>query len=199
MSPGHSGEIWFQGPSVAAGYWNRCDETKATFHATLAGEADSGLWLRTGDLGFLSPHGLVVTGRRKEIMIIRGANYDPLDIEMEACDSHSSLSSLAAGAFSIDDDGGERVVLAIEIKQIGLTSIDVDPLVSTVVSAVNRRFGLTIYDLVLLHQGTLPRTTSGKIQRHLLRELYLAGNLGAGPSIDHPALGRCQSHARGSA
>jgi acyl-CoA synthetase (AMP-forming)/AMP-acid ligase II len=198
LPPGHTGEIWLQGPSVAVGYWNRSEETKATFQATLEGEAGSGAWLRTGDLGLLSAEGLVVTGRRKEIIVIRGANYDPLDIETEACGSHPSLLSGGAGAFSIDQDDGEALVLALEIERSALRNMDVDLLVSDVVSAVNRRFGLTIYDLVL-RPGTLPRTTSGKIQRHLCKELYLEGNLGALPSIDHPALGRCRPHAHESA
>jgi acyl-CoA synthetase (AMP-forming)/AMP-acid ligase II len=191
---GQSGEIWLQGPSVALGYWNRSEETKATFQAQLADEADSGLWLRTGDLGFLGPDGLVVTGRRKEIIVIRGANYDPVDIETEACDS-LSLSSGGAGAFSIDHDDGEAVVLALEIERSALRSMDVHLLASQVISAVNRRFGLTIYDLALLRPGALPRTTSGKIQRHLCKELYLAGDLGALRSIDHPGLGRCRPPA----
>ncbi len=142
----------------------------------------------------MGPDGLFVTGRRKEIIVIHGVNYDPLDIETEACDSDPSLSSGGAAAFSIDHGDGEAVVLALEIERGAMGSVDVDLLVSKVVSAVNRRFGLTIYDLVL-RPGALPRTTSGKIQRHLCKELYLTGNLGALPSIDHSALGRCRPHA----
>jgi acyl-CoA synthetase (AMP-forming)/AMP-acid ligase II len=196
LPPDQVGEIWLQGLSVAAGYWNRSEETRATFQAKLADELDSGSWLRTGDLGFLGPDGLFVTGRRKEIIVIHGVNYDPLDIETEACDSDPSLSSGGAAAFSIDRDDGEAVVLALEAERSALRSIDVNLLVGKVVSAVNRRFGLMIYDLVLLRPGTLPRTTSGKIQRHLCKELYLMGNLGVLPSIEHPALGRCRPHAR---
>ena len=197
--PGDSGEIWLQGPSVAVGYWNRPEETKATFHATLATEAESGSWLRTGDLGFFSSDGLVVTGRRKETIVIRGVNYDPLDIEAEACDSHPSLSAVRAGAFSIDHENGEAVALALEIERAALGNVDVNVLVNEIVSAVNRRFGLAMYDLVLLRPGALPRTTSGKIQRHLCRQLYLAGDLRGLPSIDHPALGRWRSRAHESA
>jgi acyl-CoA synthetase (AMP-forming)/AMP-acid ligase II len=193
LQPGQVGEIWLQGQSVAAGYWNRVEETRATFQAKLTGEPDSGSWLRTGDLGFLSPDGLVVTGRRKEMILIRGENYDPLDLENVALDSHPSLSSGWAAVFSVDLDEGEAIVLVLERSAV--RSIDVNLLVSTVVTAVNRQFGLTIYDLVLL-PGRVPRTTSGKIQRNLCKELYLAGELGALPSIHHPALGRCRTRAR---
>jgi len=186
-------EIWLQGQSVAVGYWNRIEESRATFQAKLAGEPDSGFWLRTGDLGFLSPDGLVVTGRRKEMIMIRGEKYDPLDLESVALDSHPSLSSGWAAAFSIDLNESEAIVLVLERSAV--RSIDVNLLVSTVVKAVNRQFGLAIYDLVVL-RGRVPRTTSGKIQRNLCKELYLAGELGALPSIHHPALGRCRTRAQ---
>ena len=193
LPPGTVGEIWLQGQSVAVGYWNRIEESRATFQAKLAGEPDSGFWLRTGDLGFLSPDGLVVTGRRKEMIMIRGEKYDPLDLESVALDSHPSLSSGWAAAFSIDLNESEAIVLVLERSAV--RSIDVNLLVSTVVKAVNRQFGLAIYDLVVL-RGRVPRTTSGKIQRNLCKELYLAGELGALPSIHHAALGRCRTRAQ---
>jgi len=190
---GHVGEIWLQGQSVAAGYWNRIEETRATFQAKLADEPDSGFWLRTGDLGFVGPGGLVVTGRRKEIIMIRGANYDPLDLEALACDSHPSLSSGWAAAFSIELEQGEGIVMVLE--RGAASSLEINLLVSAIVAAVNRQFGLAIYDVVLL-RGRLPRTTSGKIQRNLCKELYLAGELAALPSVQHPALGRCRTQAQ---
>ncbi len=195
IAPGEIGEIWLQGPSVAAGYWNRSEETRVAFQAQLADEPDSGFWLRTGDLGFQSTDGLVVTGRRKEIVMIRGANYDPLDIEAAACETDPALSTAGAAAFSIDQDDGEAVVLVLEIERSAMPGLDIHPLVSRIAAAVNRRFGLTIYDLVLL-TGRIPRTTSGKIQRNRCRELYLGGGLAAISTVDHPALGRCRPQAR---
>jgi acyl-CoA synthetase (AMP-forming)/AMP-acid ligase II len=189
LPPGQVGEIWLQGRSVAAGYWNRTEETQATFEAKFADEPESGSWLRTGDLGFHSPDGLVVAGRRKEMIVIRGENYDPLDLETVACDSHPSLLSSWAAAFSIDLDDAEEIVMLFERSAV--SSMDFNFLLNKVVSAVNRQFGLTLYDVVLL-SGRLPRTTSGKIQRNLCKELYLAGELGAPPSMHHPALGRCR-------
>jgi acyl-CoA synthetase (AMP-forming)/AMP-acid ligase II len=196
VAPGHTGEIWLQGESVALGYWNRAEETRATFQAQIAGESDAGLWLRTGDLGFLGAEGLVVTGRRKETIVIRGVNYDPLDIEAEACNSHPGLASAAAGAFAIDHEDGEAVVLALEVERGVLQQLDMNLLVGAVVSAVNRRFGLTLHDLALLQRGRIPRTTSGKIQRHLCKQQYLAGDLRG--AAGHPSLG-CSRARRQSA
>ena len=193
---GEVGEIWLQGDSVALGYWNRIEETRAIFQAKLVDEPDSGFWLRTGDLGFLSRDGLVVTGRRKEMIMVRGANCDPQDLETVACESHSSLASCCAAAFSIDLEEGEAVVLVLE-RSAG-NSMDLNLLVSAVVAAVNRHFGLMLHDVVLL-TGGLPRTTSGKIQRNLCKKLYLAGELRALAPVQHPALGRCRTHAQESA
>ena len=120
---------------------------------------------------------------------IRGENYDPLDLETVACDSHPSLSSGCGAAFSIDLEDGEAVVLVLERSAV--SSNDVHDVVSTLLKAINRQFGLTIYDLVLL-PGRLPRTTSGKIQRNRCKQLYLAGELAALPSVHHPALGHCR-------
>lgn len=192
LPDGQAGEIWIQGPSVARGYWNRDEETRAVFHAELAGEAHAGRWLRSGDLGFLSNDGLAITGRRKEIIVIRGANYDPIDIETTACESHPAVAESSAAAFSVELEDGEQVVLALEMERRRMESLNVETLVGQIASAVNRRFGLTVYDLVL-RPGSLPRTTSGKIQRHICRELYLTNKQGAFQWIDHPILGRCRA------
>lgn len=128
--------------------------------------------------------------------MVRGANCDPQDLETVACESHPSLSSGWAAAFSIDLEEGEAVVLVLE--RSAANAMDLNLMVSAVVAAVNRQFGLTLHDVVLL-TGGLPRTTSGKIQRNLCKELYLAGELRALTPVQHPALGRCRIHAQESA
>jgi acyl-CoA synthetase (AMP-forming)/AMP-acid ligase II len=187
---GQTGEIWLQGPSISLGYWSRPEETRLTFRAQLAGETDSGEWLRTGDLGFLSADGLVVTGRAKEIIIIRGTNFDPLDLETAAGAAHPALVSGGGGAFSLDLNHGEGLVLVHEVKRGALKDVAADDVAAHVIEVISRYFGLTLYDFVLLRPGALPRTTSGKIQRHRCRQQYLSGELAVLQSVALPTLGR---------
>lgn len=196
MPSGGVGEIWLQGPSIAAGYWNRPEETRAAFGETLDDDADSKPWLRTGDLGYLSAQGLVVTGRAKEVIIIRGVNFDPVDIETVACESEPVFAAGSGAAFATESNDEEGVVLVFEVRREAVRSIDVDLVASRVVEAVSRRLGLRIFDLVLLRPRTLPRTTSGKVQRHIVKEQYSAGKLPMLERVEHPGLGRYRAGTR---
>lgn len=187
---GNEGEIWLRGPSVAKGYWRRKEETAEMFHAEIPGEPPAGAWLRTGDLGFIGPHGLFVTGRRKDLIILRGANIDPLDVETVARASHESLANGFAAAFGIAGEGTEAVVLILELDRSVMRSREFEPLVEAAVRALNRTFGFKLHDMVLVAPGSLPRTTSGKIQRHLCRQRYEAGEIRPVADCSHPALGR---------
>ena len=201
VSAGQPGEVWLQGPSVAGGYWNRPEETRAIFQACWAssdgGESGgSGPWLRTGDLGFLSDDGVVITGRAKDLIVIRGANFDPFDLETLAYESDPAFESGGGAAFSVEHDEEELVVLVYEVRRDAARALDVNLLAGKVIEKVNLRLGLKIHDLVLLRPGTLPRTTSGKIRRHACKEQYLAGELAvAGDAIEHPGLGRYRARA----
>lgn len=190
IAQGSEGEIWLKGPSVAKGYWRRKEETAEMFHAEIAGEPPGGGWLRTGDLGFIDLHGLFVTGRRKDLIILRGANIDPLDVEMVARASHESLANSFAAAFGIEGDETEAVVLIVEVDRSVMRSREFGPLVEAAVRALNRIFGFKLHDMVLVAPGSLPRTTSGKIQRHLCRRRYEAGEIQPIADYSHPALGR---------
>jgi acyl-CoA synthetase (AMP-forming)/AMP-acid ligase II len=187
---GEAGEIWLQGPSVAVGYWNRPAETTETFHAQRTDQAEGTGWLRTGDLGYLCADGLVVTGRRKDLIIVRGANINPHALETLAAACDDGLTD--AAAFAIEQDDGTRVILMQEVSRAALRAIDAAGVTGKVAAAISRDFGLTLYDYVLLRPGALPRTTSGKIQRHLCRKSYLAGDMARLPPIEHPALARCR-------
>lgn len=173
-APNRIGEIWVTGRSVAQGYWEQPAETERTFAARLNDSAE-GPFLRTGDLGFIDGGELFISGRLKDLIIIRGLNYHPQDIEASVEDSHSALRRGGGAAFSVDAEGEERLVVVQEVERQGLSAAD------EVVAAVRRVIGsnhdLDVYKIVLIRAGGVPKTTSGKVQRSVCRELYLAGAL----------------------
>ena len=114
---GQIGEVWLSGPSVALGYWNRREATAETFQAFLA-DTGEGPFLRTGDLGFLKDDELFITGRLKDLIIVGGRNHYPEDIEWTVEQSHPALRSTSCAAFSIDDRGQERLVIAAEVDRL---------------------------------------------------------------------------------
>ena len=158
-----SGRFWLQGDSVAAGYWGRPEETVEVFRALIDGEERDGHWLRTGDLGFLEPEGLYVAGRLKDLIIVRGINYDPYDLETRASASALGLAT-AAAAFTFDEDSGDQIVLVQEVAREAVTQMDFASTTRAVAAALSRDFGLKLYDLVFVKPGSLPLTTSGKVQ-----------------------------------
>lgn len=173
---GMVGEIWVKGASVAQGYWNDKVRSEATFSVTLAGSGD-GPYMRTGDLGFLKDGELYVTGRLKDLIIIRGRNYYSQDIESTVQASHPSLRIDGGAAFAIDVDGAESLVVVQEVNRTHGRSLDVATVTGAVRAAMVMDLGLPLYDFVLLKQGSVPKTTSGKIRRSACRDAYLAGAL----------------------
>jgi FkbH-like protein/FkbM family methyltransferase len=170
------GEIWVAGPSVAQGYWNQPEETARTFQARLAD--GSGPFLRTGDLGFLRGGELFVTGRLKDLIIIRGRNHYPQDIELSAERSHRGLRPGCGAAFSVDVDGEERLVVVQEIERQPREP-DLDELSESIRQAVAQQHELQVYAVVLIKTGSIPKTSSGKIQRHACKAGFLKGELEA--------------------
>lgn len=196
--PDHIGEIWVAGPSVAQGYWNRPAETAETFQAyLLTGE---GPFLRTGDLGFLHAGELFITGRRKDVIIIRGSNHYPQDIELTVERSHPALRPNCGAAFSVDIDGEERLVVVQEVERRSQPSrshdperrrvtvepdlqpaqpqkLDLDQVISGIRQTVAEHHGVQPYAVLLLRVGSIPKTSSGKIQRRACRAAYLEQSL----------------------
>jgi len=172
------GEIWVAASgSVTHGYWNRPQQTAETFQAyTTDGE---GPFLRTGDLGFLQAGELFVTGRRKELIIIRGRNYYPKDIEATVEAAHESLRADAGAAFSVTVDGQERLVVVQEVERTHLRSLPTEEVVSAVRRAIAEQHDLQLYGLQLIKTGSIPKTSSGKIQRLFCRAGYLDHQLAA--------------------
>jgi acyl-CoA synthetase (AMP-forming)/AMP-acid ligase II len=170
--PGQIGEIWVRGASVAQGYWNRAQETAATFAAHVADDG-AGPYLRTGDLGFLDHGELFVTGRVKDLIIIRGRNFYPHDVESVVRSSHPALNAGIGAAFSIDVEGEERLIVLHEVHRHELRRLPHEEVLGAARMALMSELGLPLQDLVLLTHGSLPKTSSGKIRRRASREAYL--------------------------
>jgi len=159
------GEIWITGDSVGTGYWGKEDETKRTFQCFLE-DTKEGPFLRTGDLGFIDQGELYITGRLKDLVIIRGKNHYPQDIELTVSNSHHELRKGCGAAFSVDVDGDEKLIILQEVKKgFSPDSLEVDEMYNTIRKAVKRNHEIDIHDVLLIKQGSIPKTSSGKIQR----------------------------------
>ncbi len=172
------GEIWVRGPSVALGDRQQPEATQETFDGYLA-DTGAGPFLRTGDLGFLQGKELFVTGRIKDLIIIRGRNHYPQDIEQTVEKSHPSLQHSAGATFSVEIDGEERLVIVQEVKRTHIRNLPVDEVLGNIRQAVTQEHQVQIHALLLLEPGTIPKTSSGKIQRRACREGFLTHTLAA--------------------
>ncbi len=177
LPSGHSevGEIWIAGESVARGYWRRPDETRTSFRAYLA-DTFEGPFLRTGDLGFLQDGELFVTGRIKDVMIVRGLKHDPHDVELTVEAAAPAVRLGAVAAFSLDVET-EAVAVAAEVDTREADARVQSALVESIRAAVAAAHGIQLSTIVFLAPGTLPKTTSGKIQRYACREGVRSGSL----------------------
>ena len=175
-APDRVGEIWVAGASIGQGYWHKPDPTRSAFKAHLS-DTGEGPFLRTGDLGFMRKGQLYVTGRRDDLIIVRGLNRYPQDIETTARSSHPLLEAGYGAAFVADDHGRRRLVLVQEATRKG--EVDFAPVLDAVRGAVLEEHGLALDVIVLVRCGTIPKTSSGKIQRHACRAAFLAGEFKA--------------------
>lgn len=170
------GEIWVSGSSVTQGYWNRSSETAITFQARLA-DTGEGPFLRTGDLGFLSNGELFVTGRLKDLIIIRGRNHYPQDIELTVEQSHSALRPGCGATFSVEMEGDEQLVVVQELERSHIKNLKADEIFGAIRQAVATQHELQVYAILLLKTASIPKTSSGKIQRRACRAGFLGNNL----------------------
>ncbi|MGH8000645.1 MAG: amino acid adenylation domain-containing protein, partial [Brasilonema sp.] len=173
-SPDEVGEIWVSSPSVGQGYWNSPDQTEQTFHAYLK-DTGEGPFLRTGDLGFLHDGELFITGRAKDLIIIRGRNLYPQDIELTAERSHLSLRSGSGAAFSVEVENEEQLVVVQELEF--RAKPDFEEVIAAIRQAVVEEHEVQVYAVLLIKPGTIPKTSSGKIQRRATKANFLAGQL----------------------
>ncbi len=190
---GEVGEIWLSGPSIAQGYWQKSEETMRTFRAYLA-DTGQGPFLRTGDLGLLDRDELFVTGRLKDLIILHGCNHYPQDIERTIEAYVPVIRPHSSAAFSVEVDGIEKLILVAELERrywqlwkkandntptstANDTDSDLQRFTQNLKNTVTREHSLNPEIVLLLKPGSLPKTSSGKVQRYLCRERFLAGAL----------------------
>lgn len=175
--PDSIGEVWLAGPHVADGYWRNPQATLEGFHAYIGGSRE-GPFLRTGDMGFLGQDGeLYLTSRLKDLIIIRGRNFIPADIEQAVEKAHPALCENGAAAFSVTARGEEALALVVEITKEAEADLDVEAVAQAVRAVVLATFELRLEHLALIRRAKLPRTTSGKIQRRACQRKFLEGDL----------------------
>ena len=170
------GEIWVKGESVAQGYWNQPEKTEETFKAYLA-DTGEGPFLRTGDLGFIQDDELFVTGRLKDVIIVRGQNHYPQDIELTVEKSHPALRAGCGAAFTVEVKGSERLVIVQEIERSYLRKLDTPKVVDSICQAITAEHSLRPYATVLIKTGSIPKTSSGKVKRYACRSGFIEGSL----------------------
>jgi acyl-CoA synthetase (AMP-forming)/AMP-acid ligase II len=187
--PEQVGEIWVASASVAQGYWRRPQDTAHTFQARLAGSGE-GPFLRTGDLGFIQYGELFIAGRLKDLIIINGSNHYPQDIELTVEQSHACIHPGGSAAFSVEVGGEERLVIVAEVERSCWNALrqsageagqnesgSVEEVMRAIQRAVVDRHDVPVYHVSLLKPGHLPRTSSGKVQRHVCRNSFLSRTL----------------------
>ncbi len=185
------GEIWVAGASLTVGYWDDPDATSRAFHGHIEGVPDKH-YLRTGDLGYLSPNAdIYVTGRLKDIILIRGRNLYPQDLEWIVEQSHPAIHAGSTAAFGIQDEDGESLVILAELDRhhrprasSNVVSGDaqggaqyLNSIIGAVKAGIAREFAVSVRDVVLLKTGSIPKTSSGKIRHTECRKLYLEDQL----------------------
>ena len=190
--PGEVGEIWVSGASIARGYWQQSAETERTFNAYLD-ELKDRPFLRTGDLGFLEDGELFVTGRLKDIIIINGCNHYPQDLERTVEESSPYIRPSGVASFSVDVEGEEKLVILAEVDRrywdsprtrpqsngysLNTKTTNARELIQSIRREISKNHDLQVHSILFLKPGGIPKTSSGKTQRHLCRANFLAGTL----------------------
>jgi acyl-CoA synthetase (AMP-forming)/AMP-acid ligase II/acyl carrier protein len=169
------GEIWIAGLSVAKGYWNNETKSEETFQAyTRDGK---GPFMRTGDLGFIHEGQLYIPGRIKDLIIIRGLNHYPQDIEATVEDAHEAIQSSSTAAFAVDKGKGDVLAVVAEIKRTFIRKLDEKEVIRSIREAISEVHQLEIKAIALVRTGTVPKTSSGKIRRFECRDDFMKGQL----------------------
>ena len=175
LPDGAIGEIWLRNPSVASGYWNKPGETAATFGGFICNTGE-GPFLRSGDLGVIVDRRLYVTGRIKDVLIVRGVKHYPQDLEATAEHAHAAVRPGCCAAFALERDGGEGVALVAEAEpRGGPADAALEEAIVAIRRSVAEQHQVAPCAIALVPAGTLPKTTSGKLQRFLCRDEFVRG------------------------
>lgn len=172
----HIGEVFVSGPAVTRGYFNRSELNNELFRDMII-DGRPERFLQTGDLGFLSEGELFITGRTKEMMIVRGRNLYPDDIERLTCEAHKALEPGGAVAFSVELAGQESLVIATEVRRSAVNMDVFEPVLAAIRHRIVEAFGVTPSEILLLRPATIPRTSSGKLRRLDVRRSYVDGSI----------------------
>lgn len=176
LNDGQIGEVWVSGDHIAKGYWGQKTLTEEIFGAHTS-DTGEGPFMRTGDLGFFHEGELYITGRLKELIILRGRNHYPQDIEHTVQSCHEALTQDAGAAFSLEHDGEQHLVVVQEVGRTWLRKIDTAELIDSIRRAVAETHEIHLHAVVLIKPVSLPKTTSGKIRRRECRRLFEEGLL----------------------
>jgi acyl-CoA synthetase (AMP-forming)/AMP-acid ligase II len=190
-APNQIGEIWISGDHVGQGYCQRPELTADTFQARCAGESEPG-YLRTGDLGVVIEGELYVVGRLKDMIIIRGSNYYPQDIEHTVESAHSALQPAACAAFAVAGAGGDTLVVVQEVRREGAPAADAAEVAASTREAIVREHQVSVADVVLILPGQLQKTSSGKIMRAAARRRYLDSGYQVWAPVGHALGSSCR-------
>ncbi|MEO0756446.1 MAG: fatty acyl-AMP ligase [Cyanobacteria bacterium J06648_16] len=175
-APDQIGEIWIADPGVASGYWQRQEATVETFRARLE-DTNEGPFMRTGDLGFMQDGELYITGRIKDLIIIRGTNHYPQDIEWTVQQVHPAMRPNYGACFSIIVDGEEQLVVVQEVERSHQKDLPAEEIITEIRQAISEAHELQVYAIALVKSGNVLKTSSGKIQRQGCKASFKAGTL----------------------
>lgn len=184
------GEIWVAGSIVTAGYWNNEVLTGEVYRAQIFNDNTGKHYLRTGDLGFFFNGELFITGRLKDLIILQGKNYYPQDIEYLTEQAHPAIRSAAVAAFSAEIGNSERLVIVAEVERTYLRNFNAEEISNAIREAIAGELEQDVYAVLLLRTTSIPKTSSGKIQRKACKQGFLGKTLdivGASYATDSPS------------
>lgn len=175
LQEGQVGEVWFSGPSVSPGYWQLDEQSKEVFNQGFLSDSNDAksVYLRTGDLGVLWHNELYITGRIKDLIILRGRNYYPQDIEYSVNEAHEAVRQGYSAAFSIEHQGSEQLVVVTELKREHFRKVNLDEVISSIKQQVFSDNSVNVDAIVLLKPHSIPMTSSGKVQRRGTKHMFI--------------------------